>query len=226
VPTLNNGNYPVDSFALSREHGNSGFDVRQRAVMNLYQPNIGRGKTFLSGGFAGRVFEGWQISGIAQWQTGTPYDIFGPLDTLHTGLADRATVINSSVLKAVPSTGRVNSSGGVFTGFNPAAFNLEDGISAPIPWGIPSAVVRNNWYGPGINRWDVALAKNTAITERMKLQLRFEFYNLFNRVWFAKPDNLLADVATGQFGYSTATMTQSDGTTSARQIQLGAKLTF
>src|SRR6202142_3372252 len=81
--TLNNGNYPVDSFALNREFGNSGFDTRQRAVMNfIYQPDIGRGKSFLSHGVAGRVLEGWQISGIASFQTGLPYDIFGPLDTL------------------------------------------------------------------------------------------------------------------------------------------------
>jgi hypothetical protein len=223
--TLNNGSYPVDSFALNREYGNSGFDTRQRAVMNfVYQPDIGRGKSFLSHGVAGRVLEGWQISGIAAFQTGLPYDIFGPLDTLHTGIADRATVIDPSVLKTVPSTGKFFN-GGAFTGFNPAAFNLEDGVSAPIPWGIPANVVRNQWYGPGVNNWDVSLAKTTALTERLKFQLRFETYNLFNRVQFAKPDNL-TQYAGSYFGYSFSQTGQNDGTTGARQIQLGAKLTF
>ena len=224
--TAGNGNYPIDSYALYREKGNSGFDVRQRAVMNfVYQPRIGRGTGLFNHGLAGRVFEGWEIGGIAQWQTGTPYDITGPLDTLHTGLADRATVVNAPALKQIPSTGKISSNGGVFTGFNAAAFNPDDG-SIPIPFGIPSNTVRNNWYGPGGNRWDVNFAKTTSLTENVKLQLRFEFYNLFNRTWFRKPDNTLAATATGTFSYSTSTVTLPDSTTSARQMQVAAKLTF
>lgn len=224
VQTTNNGNYPVDSFALGREFGNSGFDTRHRAVVNfIYQLGIGRGKSLLSSGVVGRILEGWEISGIASFQTGLPYDIFGPDDTLHTGIADRATVINPSILKTLPASGRVNSSGGVFTGFNSAAFNLEDGVSAPIPWGIPANVDRNNWYGPGVNNWDMSLSKATSLTERVKLQLRFELYNVFNRVQFTKPDNGTVD---SNFGYSFSQAGQNDGTTGARQIQLGAKFTF
>jgi hypothetical protein len=228
VTTAGNGNYPVDSLALNREKGNSGFDTRQRAVVNfIYQPNIGRGKNFLSKGAVGRALEGWEISGIAAFQTGLPYDIFGPLDTLHTGLSDRATVINPGALKTVPSTGKVNSAGGVFTGFNSGAFNLEDGVSAPIPWGIPANVVRNNWYGPGVNNWDLSLSKTTALTERMSFQLRFETYNIFNRVQFAKPTAGNANFTNNpNFGYSFSQVGQNDGTTGARQIQLGAKVIF
>jgi hypothetical protein len=222
--TLHNGNYPVDSLNLGREYGSSGFDTRQRAVVNfIYQPGIGRGKGLLSRGMVGRVFEGWQISGIASFQTGLPYDIFGPLDTLHTGLSDRASVISPSMLKTVPATGKINAAGGAFTGYNSAAFNLEDGVSAPIPWGIPANVDRNNWVGPGINNWDISLSKMTALTERVKIQLRFETYNVFNRVQFNKPSN---DTSSSNFGYSFSQVGQNDGTTGARQVQLGAKLTF
>jgi Carboxypeptidase regulatory-like domain/TonB dependent receptor len=222
--TANNGNYPVDSLALFREKGNSGFDTRQRASINfIYQPGIGRGTGLLSHGILGRVFEGWEISGIAAFQTGLPYDIFGPLDTLHTGLADRATVTNPAELKTVPSTGKFFE-GGVFTGFNSAAFNLEDGVSAPIPWGIPANVVRNNWYGPGVNNWDISLSKTMAVTEAVKFQFRFETYNLFNRVQFAKPASNVTN--NPEFGYSFSQVGQNDGTTGARQIQLGAKILF
>ena len=225
VTTRHNGNYQVNSYDLSRERGNSGFDTRHRASINfVYQPAIGRGRAHLSQGFAGRVLEGWEISGIAAFQTGLPYDIFGPLDTLHTNGADRATIVNSSVLKAVPSTGKVlPGGGGVFTGFNAAAFNPEDGISMPIPWGIPSSSLRNSFYGPGVNNWNINLAKTTKLTERLNFQLRFEVYNVFNRVQFAKPDNQIAD---STFGYSTSQVGQNDGTTGARQIQIGAKLNF
>jgi hypothetical protein len=223
--TTGNGNYPVNSFDLLRERGNSGFDTRQRAVLSfVYQIGVGRGTRYLNSGFAGKVFEGWELGGITQWQTGLPYDIFGFLDTLHTGNADRATIINPSVLK-VPYQGKIAAGGsGFFTGYNPAAFNPDDPTSTiPVPWGVPSPSLRNSFYGPGINNWDLNLAKNTRITERIGFQLRFEVYNVFNRVHFAKPDNYLGDPL---FGYSTSQVGQNDGTTGARQIQIGAKLTF
>ena len=224
VTTLGNGNYPIDSFNLRREKGNSGFDTRHRGVINfVYHPNIGRGQNHLSNGYVGRALEGWEISGIAAWQTGTPYDVFGFLDTLHTGLSDRATVVDPSSLKTVPASGKVLPGGaGVFTGYNLAAFNPLDG-SIPIPWGVPSNVERNQFYGPGINNWNVILAKDTKITEKVDFQLRFEFYNLFNRVQFGKPDNNIGDV---NFGYSTSQVGQNDGTTGARQVQIGAKFNF
>jgi len=222
VTTLGNGNYPIDSFNLQRERGNSGFDTRQRAVLNfIYQLGVGRGKRYLSQGLIGKVFEGWQLSGIAQWQTGLPYDIFGFVDTLHTGFADRATVIDASALKVVPSTGKIYPGGaGVFTGFNLAAFNND--ITNP-PFGVPAGEVRNAFYGPGINNWDLNFAKTTKISERISFQLRWEVYNVFNRPHFAKPDNLIGDAL---FGYSTQQVGQNDGTTGARQMQIGAKLSF
>jgi hypothetical protein len=190
----------------------------------LYQFGVWRGRAYLNSGFAGRVLEGWEISGIAQWQTGLPYDIFGPLDTLHTSFADRATIVNPSALRTVPAQGKVlPGGGGVFTGFNAAAFNPEDPNVMPVPWGIQSPSTRNSYYGPGVNNWNLNLAKTTKITERIGFQLRFEVYNVFNRVQFTKPDNQIADV---NFGYSTSQVGQNDGTTGARQIQIGAKVSF
>jgi hypothetical protein len=222
--TLGNGNFPIDSFDLRREKGNSGFDTRHRGVINfVYQPNIGRGKGRLNEGFVGRALAGWELSGIAAFQTGLPYDIFGTADTLHTNLADRATVVNASVLKTVPSMGAFVPSSAVFTGENPLAFNPDNAAIMPIPFDVPSNVGRNHWYGPGINNWNFNLAKTTAITERLNFQLRFEFYNMFNRTQFNKPDNTIGDP---NFGYSTSQVGQNDGTTGARQVQIGAKFNF
>jgi hypothetical protein len=224
-PTVNNGSFPVDSYALSREKGNSGFDTRHRGVINfVYQPNLGRGKDHWAEGIVGRVMEGWEVSGIASWQTGLPYDIFGTQDTLHTGVADRATIVNRSILHTAPPNPSPGvPSAPVFTGFNPAAFNPEDG-SIPIPFGIPSNVGRNQYYGPGINNWDADLAKTMALGDRVHFQLRFEFYNLFNRVQFAKP--AVNTVGAPEFGYSTSQVGQNDGTTGARQVQIAGKFTF
>jgi len=224
VDTLGNGNFPINSFDLRREKGNSGFDTRHRGVINfVYQPNIGRGKARFNEGFVGRALAGWELSGIAAFQTGLPYDIFGTADTLHTNIADRATVVNAAVLKTVPSMGAFVPSSAVFTGENPLAFNPDNAAIMPIPFDVPSNVGRNHWYGPGINNWNFNLAKTTAITERLNFQLRFEFYNMFNRTQFNKPDNIIGDP---NFGYSTSQVGQNDGTTGARQVQIGAKLNF
>jgi len=56
------------------------------------------------------------------------------------------------------------------------------------------------------------------------MQIRSEFYNVFNHTQFLQPGNLLA--SPGTFGLSSGTITRPDGTTSARQIQLALKLMF
>ena len=59
------------------------------------------------------------------------------------------------------------------------------------------------------------------------MQFRTEVFNVFNRIQF---DQLLAAGDTlaspGTFGLAVDTLTQPDGTTSARQIQLAVKLLF
>jgi hypothetical protein len=91
------------------------------------------------------------------------------------------------------------------------------------PFGSAGNLGRNHFRGPGINS-DAVLNKQVGIHERVKLDMRFEFYNLFNRVQFSQPDNLLADGTL--FGHSTAGTFRPDFTTGARQIQLGMKLSF
>ena len=44
---------------------------------------------------------------------------------------------------------------------------------------------RNFFHGPGINNFDFALFKDTRLTESKMLELRFEFFNLFNHTQFS-----------------------------------------
>jgi hypothetical protein len=131
--------------------------------------------------------------------------------------------VYAAALKNVPASGKVIPSTGAFTGYNLAAFNPDDPTIMPVPFGIESNLLRNQFTGPGINNYDVALSKITTIKERFTFQLRFEFYNLFNRTQFTKPDTNIQDAL---FGYSTSQVGQNDGTTGARQVQIGAKLSF
>jgi hypothetical protein len=210
VAAAGNRSFPRNSFDLRAERGNSDFDIRHRGVVNfIYEPNLGKGRGHLSQGFVGRVLEGWSITGVVSAETGLPFDIFGNRDSNHTGLSARATIIgNPSQPAGADKT---------FTGPVLSAFELT-------PYDQQPNLGKNAFYGPNQVNVDSSLLKDTSITERLKLQLRFEFYNLFNHTQFGQPGNAIA--APGTFGLSTSTVTRPDGTTSARQIQVAAKLIF
>jgi len=205
-----NRTFPRNSFDLRAERGNSDFDIRHRGVINyIYSPNVGRGSGHLSQGIVGRVLEGWSLTGVTTLQTGHPFDIFGNRDSNHTGLSARATIIgNPSQPVGTDKT---------FTGPLLSAFELT-------PFNQQPNVGKNTFYGPDQVNFDASVLKDTSITERAKLQLRFEFYNLFNHAQFGQPGNSIA--SPGTFGLSTSTLTRPDGTTSARQIQVAGKFIF
>jgi hypothetical protein len=202
--------FPRNSFNLQAERGASDFDVRQRLVLNyIVDLPFGRGRAYLNRGVIGRALEGWELAGISLFQDGLPFDVFGYIDTEHTSLSSRPDVVGST---AIPSGADRTQTGPLVSAF------------AIAPFGRAGNYGRNSLVGPGVMNTDVVLSKDQSLTERVHAQLRFEFYNIFNRVQFSQPDNKLID--SGTFGFSTSTVTRPDGTSSNRQIQLALKLLF
>ncbi len=203
--------FPANSFFLNREKGNSSYDVRHRAVINyLVDLPFGRGKSRWNTGLAGRALEGWTWSGIATIQTGFPFEIFeSGVDSDGTGAQQRASYAASATnIPFQPGLPVTGPNAGLFT------FPL---------FGGPGNVRRNTFYGPGFKSWDMVLAKNTKLTERMSLEFRSEFYNILNHPNFQQPDQFINDAT---FGESTAQVGRPDGTTGARQMQFAMKLKF
>ncbi len=99
--------------------------------------------------------------------------------------------------------------------FNPNAFVLPAA-------GTYGNVGRGVLSGPGLAELDLSLFKNVALTERVKLQIRSEFFNALNHANFGTPNAIV--FSGGQIS-STAGLITSTATTS-RQIQFGMKLTF
>jgi len=211
VPSAGNEEFPRNSFDLQAERGNSDFDVRQRLVFSYsWQIPVGRGQQRFAEGTAGRILEGWQLSGITTFSSGLPFDIFTDLDTAHTGEIQRPDFnpVGAPVVVSNPRTQ---------TGPNLGFFS-------DAPFGRGGNLGRNRFYGPGINNWDIVLQKTTSISDRIVLEFRTEVYNLFNRVQFSQPNNRTSDPDT--FGQSTSEVRRPDGTSGARQIQFGLKLRF
>ncbi len=103
---------------------------------------------------------------------------------------------------------------------DPASFalpNLPEYVGDESGFGTAG---RNIIEGPGHAGVDFSLYKNVPITEHLGAQLRFEFFNIFNRVNFNNP-------GTGGWDPSNfASWGRITGTGDARQIQIAAKFYF
>jgi hypothetical protein len=203
-------NFPQDSNNLRAERGRSNFDVRHRLSASYsYDLPFGKDRQFLADdGWASTLLSGWQTFGVVTVQSGRPFTValLSEIDNSGTGRSilgfganDRPNVVGN------PNV--ANRSAGQW--FNQSAFAF------PAPGTFGNAG-RNILEGPGYTNVNASLVKNTAISERLNLQLRAEAFNLFNHPNFNLPDNFLGSPTFGQI-------------TSARDprhIQFGVKLLF
>jgi hypothetical protein len=171
----------------------------------VYNIPVGRGAKYLSnvGRAADAVVGGWQVNGIVTFQRGFPYtvtgrDVGGLLDSQGTNRAD---------LVGQPYPDGFEK--GISQWFNTAAF-------AQPAAGKFGTSGRGILRAPGINNWDMALFKNFAFTEMMRLQARLESFNTWNHTQWNTP---VRDVNSKQYGQIT-------GARPGRINQVGLKLIF
>jgi hypothetical protein len=216
APGAGNSGLPRNSFDLGPEYGSSPFDVRHRATIAAsYDLPIGHGQRFMSGGILGRIFEGIQISGIQQAQSGLPFDLRGTVDNLHTSVNNRPRMVGAPY----PSGRGRKTAQGVVVGPARAAF-----ANAPFDQNV--SIHRNKFYGPSFVNTDVVFQKTQTLHESMKVVFRAESYNVLNHPNFSSPASSSLVISSSTFGVSTSQIGQNDGTTGARQIQGALKLIF
>ena len=213
--TFGNRNIARNSFNLHEERGSSDYDVRHRLVLNyMLELPFGPGHTHLVHGLGAHILGGWELNGISTFQSGRPFDMFSSRDSEHTALSSRPDLVGDP---SIPAGSPKTQTGPPFSAF------------APAPYGYPGSVGRNTFTGPTYYNTDVDLVKRFVINERINLQFRAEFYNIFNQLQLEQPGtgssgNVIEDP--GTFGQSLSELTRADGTTAARQIQLALKLVF
>ncbi len=192
-----------DPFDHSFDRGPANFDVRHRLVISglwelgLDRPFRGRN------GFMRRIAEGWEASGIASFQTGTPFSIFSNSNSSQENIFfDRADIAGPSHLYAPrslhsfdPST--ANCLGAPVTNghfyFDPTAYDC-----ANVPLFSFGNSGRNFLRGPGRNQFDLTIGRHFKFSEARSIEFRAEFFNAFNHAQFFNPDHFGFDANFGQ----------------------------
>ena len=173
-------------YVPSSNYGASIFDARNRIVIGyvyeLPHPHTGNG-------LLARATKGWAISGITTFQSGFPMDVIDSSDWSlrdYPGNSDFAGIDVPNVVGPInylnPRT--TNASSGVPLWFSASSFvgycPTNGNAAGCVPEGTFGNAPRNVLRGPGINNWDFQLFKDTNISETTRLELRIEFYNVFN----------------------------------------------
>ncbi len=109
-------------------------------------------------------------------------------------------------------------------------------FSASPPTGRVGASGRNQYYGPGLQNWDLSVAKNfplfAKLGEGSKLQFRADFFNVLNHTNFANPVNNQSNANFGKItqtvgsAVATAVGTTAGALGGARITQLSLRLQF
>ena len=190
---------PKDSIALSA------FDATHNFVTSYnYQLPFDKLK-------ANRLTKGWALSGITRFSTGLPVTLIendnqSLLGTQFTGPIplgiDVPDYNGASIHTVDPRTHGLRY-------FDTSPFSMEQ-------LGQLGNARRRFFHGPGLNNWDMALLKDTVITESVNLQLRAEFFNVFNHTQF---QNANGNITSGTFGLVTQAAPSRIG-------QLSIKLNF
>ena len=198
-----NAAQPTDSTAPNSNRGNSNFDVRNRLTWNFIYEFPNRKGNWR------RLTDGWGVNGIVTVQSGQPFhmiysnagqdydgsgtffpkpDVVGPIKFNYSDPTSFLDVTSFSV-PCTPGAG-------------------FDGTAATCVVGSRhfGNLGRNSLVGPNFRQFDFSIFKNTSLTERVKLELRFEAYNLLNHPNFASPlwPNFLSDATPNGISNGTA----------------------
>jgi Carboxypeptidase regulatory-like domain/TonB dependent receptor len=250
---------PIDTYHPRLNYGNSDNDVRHRFTLSPSYAIPGRKSP-------GQMLQGWSVSGILTMQSGLPWfpvdvtnDILGtgefqaqPLTGITTwnysgprsAFTSGPQPIQSGTLQQCMTAAQAPYTGNaqlmqlaVASLTNLGCYVQGGGILTPPAYGTVGNASRNLFSSPRYYNVDLSIAKEWKIKERLTVQFRTEFFNLFNRADFAVPGSTGQPSVDpnsgvgGQFGCSCQTPDVAGnnpvlGSGGPRHIQFGLKLLF
>ena len=156
------------------------FDTHQRFVLSYYYelpiPKYS--------GVEGKVLNGWAVSGITQFQTGFPIHLSSDDDNELTSSIDFSTAGVPDQIAPFRKLDPRKSPDNL--GFDPNSFS-SDFI------GRYGTAPRTICCGPGLNSWDLSIQKSTPLNEGMRVEFRWDIFNLANHTRFFNPDGNITD---------------------------------
>jgi hypothetical protein len=219
VESVNDPPGSQNIFDRKGSRGPSDFDIRNNFVASVGYDLPGRG----------RLLGGWQASAVADVHSGLPFTPvleFDNADIQSLIIPERPDIVGNPNAGVCPNGAAV---GTPSCWFNPSAFAVP-------PAGQFGNAGRNILRGPGFAQFDPSIHKAFAITERRKITVGVEAYNVFNHPNFGVPSNTQSPLsvggngdaifkdAAGNFADNVGQILTTVGT--ARQIQLVGRFTF
>ncbi len=196
-----------------RNYARADFDRTLNFVQSyIYELPFGKARRWLTTGSAAAIVGGWKVSGILSARTGTP-------------------------LTFTANGGTLNLPSSTQTADQMAAIRILDGINIGNPWFSTSSFSqpagarfgttgRNIISGPGLFGLNGSIFRKIDLTERYRMEIRAEAFNVTNTPQFANPNTSMTSTT---FGYITGTIgsgTGVNGTGGGRALQLSVKVTF
>jgi len=206
---------------LNATYGPSLFDARHRFVFSyvwaLPVPKYD--------GFKGQMLNGWQLSGIVTYQTGFPVRITSSADIeeFYSTFFEAPGQPNWTVGPGY-TPGRLirwdpRKHGGLT--FDPTQFTNDT-----VALGTIGNAPRSICCQPGIANWDMGIFKGFQLTERLRMEFRGEFYNIWNHAQFYSVDGNISNIGTAAANYTDGTFGLAQKVRDPRQIQFGLKFLF
>jgi hypothetical protein len=203
----------MDRNDLRRDWGPSALNVTSRASISArYELPFGHGKHWIgkASGLEDKLIGGWQLNGIATMLSGFPFTPV--IGTNRSGDGDTRNPDRPSLNPSFSGPVVLGQAG---QWFNPNAFSLPAA-------GTYGNLGRGVFNGPGLTELDMSLFKTAAVSERVSLQFRAEFFNLLNHTNLGTPNATV--FSSGAINASAGLITTL--ATTPRQIQFGLKLIF
>jgi hypothetical protein len=216
--------YPQNPYDTHPERGPSSFDVTDGFGLSVAQDMHLESVNFLRP-VSRKMTDGWELLSISSISSGSPFTIFSGIQ--QTGAGSNGVDRPDQIATPHLSTARKVRADYFGQGTNNATafFSIPihiAGGSGPNQ-GRFGTLGRNSFRGPAYYNFDFALIKDTPFgrrrsgAERIDLQFRSEFFNLFNIVNMGLPANILNGSGFGEISKTAGT---------SRQIQFSLKLIY
>jgi hypothetical protein len=167
-------------------------DIEHYAVFTAtWEVPVGPGKSFLGSGALSKVLGNWMVNSIVTIRGGFPFTVFASGDVCNCGLAGLGE----------GSDERAQQVGAAWSGFTQSRFEWFNTAAFVQPrQGTLGDSGNNILSGPGSANVDFSAFRIITLREKAQLQIRSEFFNLFNHVNFGNPGTT---VGTSTYGVIT-----------------------